>query len=368
VLITFKYRLYPSKTQQQLLNQTLETCRRWYNACLAERRDAWQNEQRSVSKYEQLAKIKDLRKTNPFAGQVHSHLLQVVVQDLDKAFNAFFRRLAVGETPGYPRFKGPHRFASFGLKEYSNGFKVDGRRLRLFGIGRVAMRWHRPFEGQIRTLRIVRTAGQWYACFTCEVEQPEPLPATGKEVGLDVGLKSLLTTSEGETVENPRWYRQAQKRLQVLQRRVSRRQPSSSNRHTAVRALQRQHAYLANSRQDFLNKLAYRLIIQYDRIAVEELQIANMARNHTLAKSILDAGWGYFKMHLAHKAAEAGRVVYGVDPAYTSKSCSRCGRVFASLTLQDRWVQCDCGLSLDRDHNAALNILKRAGHARWGET
>lgn len=366
MLVTFKYRLYPSKNQERLLNQTLETCRRWYNACLAERKEAWETEQRRVGKLEQLAKVKTYRKANPFAGQVHSHVLQVVTADLDKAFQAFFRRVKAGETPGYPRFRGRNRYDSFGFKEYGNGFKLDGRRLKLSGIGRVAVRWHRPIEGQIKTVRLRRQAGKWYACFACEVEA-QPLPSTGQEVGVDVGIASLLTTSDGEHIENPRWYRSEQAKLRVLQRRMARRKKGSTNRRKAVRALQRQHDHIANRRADFLKKLVHGLVTRYDRIAIEDLQIVNMAQNRHLAKSILDAGWGYFRLQLAFKAAWAGKTVVAVNPAYTSKTCSRCGALFEHLTLADRWVKCDCGLSLDRDENAARNLL-RVGQARWGVT
>jgi putative transposase len=205
MLTTFKYRLYPSKNQARLLSQTLETCRRWYNVCLAERNETWETEKRSVGKFEQLAQVKTYRKENPFAGQVHSHVLQVVVADLDKAFQAFFRRVKAGEAPGYPRFRGRQRYDSFGFKEYANGFKLDGRRLKLSGIGRLAVRWHRPIAGQIKTLRIRRQAGKWYACLACEIEA-QPLPPTGQEVGVDAGIASLLTTSDGEHIENPKWY------------------------------------------------------------------------------------------------------------------------------------------------------------------
>src|SRR5262245_5686366 len=152
------YRLYPSTTQQRGLDQTLETCRRWYNRCLAERKEAYEQEQRTIGKYEQLRQVKTYKATNPYAGPVHSHVLQTVVQDLDKAFQAFFRRVKAGEEPGYPRFKGQHRFKSFGFKEYGNGFKVDGHRLKITGIGRVAVRWHREVPGTIKTLRLTRKA------------------------------------------------------------------------------------------------------------------------------------------------------------------------------------------------------------------
>lgn len=365
MLKTFAYRLFPSKPQARLLDSTLETCRRFYNQCLAERRDVYQQQGESVGKYQQLAKVKVHKAVNPYAKGIHSHVLQSVVTDLDKAFQAFFRRVKASQTPGFPRFKGRNRFSSFGFKEYGNGFKIDGRRLKLSGIGRVAVRWHRPLEGTIKTVRITRRAAKWYACFACEVEAT-PLPTTTTDIGVDVGIASLITTSEGEKEVHPGWYRTAQRKLRVLQRRVARRKKGSTRRRKAVLQLQRQHERIANTRKDFLNKLAHRLIARYDRIALEDLRITNMVRNRHLAKSILDAGWGYLIRHLTSKAAEAGRVVLLVDPGYTSKTCSQCGHIFESLSLADRWIDCGCGLSLDRDHNAAVNILNRAGQVRWG--
>jgi putative transposase len=365
MLKTFAYRLYPSKPQTRLLERTLETCRRWYNQCLVERREAYQQRGEALDRYQQLARVKEQKALNPYAKSVHSHVLQIVVTDLDKAFQAFFRRVKASQTPGFPRFKGRNRYNSFGFKEYGNGFKLDRRRLKLSGIGRVAVRWHRPLEGQIKTVRIVRRAEKWYACFTCEVES-SPLPQAGQDVGVDVGLASLITTSSGEREAHPGWYRAAQRKLRVLQRRVARRKKGGSNRRKAVLALVRQHERIANTRKDFLNKLAHHLITRYDRIALEDLRITNMVRNRHLAKSILDASWGYLVRHITSKAAEAGRIVCLVDPRNTSKTCSQCGHVFESLSLSERWIDCGCGLSLDRDHNAAINILNRAGQVRWG--
>jgi len=364
VVKTYAYRLYPSKPQARLLDETLETCRRFYNACLEERKTAYETEGRTITKVEQLRRVKVEKATNSYAAGLHSHILQLVVSDLDKAFQAFFRRMKTGEKPGYPRFKGRNRFSSFGLKELGNGFRLDGRRLKVSGIGRIAVRWHREIEGTIRTVRIVKRADGWYACFSCEVEA-EPLPKTGEEVGIDVGVSHLLTSDTGERVENPKWYRQEQRKLRVLQRRVSRRKKGGANRRKAVKALKRQHQRIQNRRKDFLNKVVHGLVSRYDRIAVEGLRIRNMVRNPHLSKSILDCSWGYFAERLSCKAAEAGRTVCFVEPAFTSKTCSKCGVVWESLTLSDRWVSCSCGLSLDRDHNAALNIL-RAGQVRWG--
>ncbi len=165
--VTYRYRLYPTKSQKRLLEATVETCRRWYNACLEERKSAWGERKESIGKYVQLRKVKDFRRDDPLAARVHSHILQVTTCDLDRAFQAFFRRVKSGEKPGYPRFRGMDRFDSFGLKEYGNGFRLDGRRLKVTGIGRIAVRWHRPVKGEIRTLRIRRQAGVWYASFNC---------------------------------------------------------------------------------------------------------------------------------------------------------------------------------------------------------
>lgn len=356
---TFQYRIYPTKSQRKTMEATVETCRRFYNDCLTEQKIAYEERGETVGKFQQLRKVKELKATSPYAKNVHSHVFQVVVADLDKAFQAFFRRVKAGEKPGYPRFKGQDRFASFGFKEYGNGFKLDGRRLKLSGIGRVAVRWHRPLEGTIKTLMVSRKAGVWFVSFACEVEE-RPLPKNSQAIGLDVGIHALVATSDGERVENPQWYRDGQAKLRVLQRRVARRKKGGRNRKKAVLFLQVHHEYIQNQRKDFLNKLAYRLVVKNDLVAIEDLQIRKMVKNHHLSKSILDGGWGYFAQRLSDKAAEAGREVVRVNPADTSKTCSGGGAIFKDLDLSVRWIECDCGLSMDRDVNAAINILKRA--------
>ena len=361
MLRTYKYRLYPSAAQEKNLWLILDVARHFYNMCVADRKWSWQLEQRSVTKVAQLRTVKQYKATFPQAAQVHSHVLQVAAADVDKAFSAFFRRVKAGEKAGFPRFKGRNWFDSFGLKEYGNGFRLDGRRLKIYGAGRIAVRWHRPIEGDIKTVRIQHQAGRWYACFACEVEPSELLPATDRAVGIDVGIAALVTTSDGAKVAHPAYYRAGQKRLRVLQRRLARAQRGSRNRHKALLAVQRQQAHVAAQRSDFLHKLSTDLVRTFDRIALEDLRVNNMVRNHHLSKSILDSGWSAFRQYLTYKAESAGREVAFVDPAYTSKCCSACGAVFQDFDLSTRWVECDCGLSLDRDHNAALNILSRAG-------
>jgi putative transposase len=351
----FRYRLYPTASQRRRLEATLETCRRFHNDCLSERRAIYETEGRTLGKVEQLRRVKVHKANNPHAVNVHSHVLQVVVADVQKAFDAFFRRCAASEAPGYPRFKGKNRFRSFGYKEEGNGFKIDGRRLRLYGIGRIAVRWHRPVQGKIKSLRICRKADKWYAAFSCEVE-PQLLPPLDKEIGIDAGLNSLFVLSSGEHIENPRWYRTSQDKLRVLQRRVSRRKLDGSNRRKTVSRLARFTEHVANQRRDFLNKLVCTLIYCFGRIALEDLSINRMVKGD-FAKSILDAGWGFFRQRLLAKAENAGRTVALIDPAYTTQDCCRCGHR-QILSVSERWYCCsECGNSSHRDENAARNIL-----------
>jgi len=200
--------------------------------------------------------------------------------------------------------------------------------------------------GKVKTVRILKQAGEGYACFSCEVEE-QYLPLTGNRVGIDVGIHHLLATSDNEIVDNPHWYREWQNKLRVIQRTVSRRTLGGANRGKSVHELQRQHETLSNSRKEFLNKLAHHLISNYDLIALENFNIGGMARNQRLSKSIMDAGWGYLNKRLMDKAAEAGRHVVQVNPCYTSKTCSACGAIFEDLSLADRWLDCSCGLSIE---------------------
>jgi putative transposase len=364
---TFQYRLYPTKSQKNALQWQLDVSRHVYNMALEERKLAWELEEKSVGKREGYVLAKQYKKTFPQSKTVHSHVLQVAIEDLDKAYQSLFRRVKAGEEPGYPRFKSYKRWHSIGFKQYGNGFKVDGRRLKVSGVGRIKVRWHRPYQGEIKTCRIIRKAGRWYVSLMCEVPEAVPLPKTGCVVGMDMGINALITTSEGEQIHNPRWYREAQAELRRKQRRLQRAQKGSNQRKKKLLDVQRQHEHVKNQREDFFDKLVYDLVQTYDVLVIEDLKIKNMVKNRHLSKSILDAGWGYFRQRLIDKAADAGREVVLVDPAYTSKSCSNCGAIFEGLTLAHRWVECECGLSLDRDHNAALNVLKRAGRVREPE-
>ncbi len=341
--------------------QVLNTCRHWYNMCLEERKWAYKLEGRGVTKSQQEKTAICYRAGFPKAQIVFSQTMQSVCDDVDKAFQAFFRRVKAGEKSGYPRFKSRNRFNSFVFKQFGVGARLDGRRLKLYGIGRVRVRWHRPIEGRIKTVRIVHRAGKWYAAFSCEIPETLPLLKTNCAVGIDVGIASLITTSDGEKVAHPAYYRQAQSELRRRQRKLARAKRGSNNRKKALRWVQAQHEHIANQRKDYLHKLSTQLVQNNDRIALEDLRVRNMVRNRHLSKSILDSGWSVFRQLLTYKAESAGREIAFVDPAYTSKSCSNCGALFQNFTLSVRWVECACGLSLDRDHNAAINVLSRAG-------
>lgn len=362
MLKTYKYRLYPRPAQEKNLFKILACARNFYNMCLSERKWAYELEQRNVSRIDQQHQIKHYKATFPQAKQVHTHVLLVVTHDIQKAFDAFFRRIKSGEKAGYPRYKGRNWFNSFGFAEHGNGFRLDGNRLKVFGAGRIPVRMHRaiPDNGTIKTCRIKYQAGQWFVSFAVELPDASELPKTGRLIGLDMGISALITTSEGEKVENPNYYRAGQQRLRVLSRALARKKRGGKNRRKALKQVQRQHMHTANQRGDYLHKLSTQLVRSCDGVALEDLATRNMVRNHHLSKSILDSGWGIFKQYLTYKAASAGREIRFVNPAYTSQTCPQCGTI-EKIDLSVRWVDCGCGLSLDRDHRAAINILIKAG-------
>jgi len=326
---------------------------------------------------------------------ISAQVLQDVLHRLDNAFAAFFRRDAAGEHPGYPRFQGRDRYNSFTYPQVGEhgGAVLDGGILRLSKIGRIPMRLHRPLQGTPKTVTISREADGWYACSSCADVPIEPLPATGHETGIDVGLKVFLITADGEATANPRYYRKAEHALRRAQRRVARRKKGSKRRRKAVALLKRKHQHVQRQRSYFHHTTALDLVRAYDVIYVEAIQPANLSRRPApkqdknghfehngasqkvgLNTSIQDAGWNQFLSILAFKAACAGKRVEAVPPAYTTQDCSgvlpdgsRCTqRVVNSLSVRTH-VCPSCGLVLDRDLNAARNML-RAGQARQALT
>jgi len=361
----YTYRLKPTPDQERVMAETLWRCRMLYNTALEQRITLWRQRGVSYTRYEQAGELKDFRASLPEYAAIHSHVLQDVLARLDKTYQAFFRRVKAGQTPGFPRFQGRNRYHSFTYIEYGNGVRLDNGCLVLSKIGRVAVRWSRPLEGTPKTVTISREADGWYVIISCADVPAQPLPPTGCETGIDVGLKVFLITADGLVVDNPRHYRRGEKKLAKANKRVSRRKQGSKRRRKAVTQLGKAHQRVKRQRADFHHKTALHLLRQYDTIYLEDLRVANMVRNRHLAKSISDAGWAAFRAILEAKAACAGRRVVAVPPAYTSQDCSGCGeRVPKSLSVRTH-VCTSCGLVMDRDENAARNI-QWAGQALRG--
>jgi putative transposase len=362
---TFEYKLKPTPKQERTMAFVVRRCRELYNAALEERRAAWRKRGVSVTEAQQSAQLPEIKEVRPEYGDIHSQVLQDVLTWLDHAFQAFFRRVKNGETPGYPRFQGANRYNSFTYKQFSNGATLDNGFLVLSKIGRLAVRWSRPIEGAIKTVTIRREADGWYVCFSCADVPVTSLPPSGQETGIDLGIEAFATLSDGTRIFHPGWYRKAERALKMAQRRVSRRNKGSNRRRKAVTLLAKAHQKVKRQRADFHHKTAFALVRANDVIYHEDLQTANMIKNHHLAKRISDAGWTAFLIILSFKAACAGRKVIVVNPAFTSQICSGCG-VVVQKGLSVRWHSCpDCNTSLHRDHNAARNI-ERLGQSRRG--
>src|SRR5579885_1183830 len=238
----FKYRLYPTSEQEQILFWTLARCRELYNAGLAERKEAYRMAGKTISYYEQKRDLPEIKNVLREEYQnIHSQVLQDVLLRLERAFQAFFRRVQAGEKPGYPRFQGRNRYNSFTYPQYGNGAVVDGRLLSLSKIGRVKIRVHRPLEGTQKTVTISKEADGWYACISCENVPTHPLPKTGNVTGIDVGLKVFYVTSQNEVCENPRHFRKAEAALRRKQRKLARCEKGSKNREQVKQQVAKHH-------------------------------------------------------------------------------------------------------------------------------
>jgi len=351
----FKFRIYPTKAQQRRRDNTLELCRQLYNAGLEQRKTAYRRQRVSLSKAKQHAELPALKTDFPEFDGVYSQVLQDVLARLDKAFDAFFRRVKAGEKPGYPRFTGKGRYDSFSYPQL--GFALTDGRLHVSKIGTLKIRQHREILGTIKTLTLHRTStGKWFACFSvaCEPPAAEPLPAS---VGVDVGLHHFATLSTGKHIENPRFFRTEERALAKAQRKLSAVPKGTPERARRRKVVARIHERIAHRRQDLAHQESRKLVNLFGLIVFEALLIRNMVMQHTLAKSIADAAWAQLVQYTTYKAAWAGGCVVLVDPRHTSQDCSSCGhRVEKSLA--ERVHRCpSCGLVLDRDVNAALNIL-----------
>lgn len=352
----FQYRIYPTKKQAHKLNETLEECRWLYNHLLEKRKETYEQEGISLSLYQQQETFSILKQERPPLKEVHSQVLQNVAVRVDLAMQAFFRRCKEhAEKPGFPRFKGYGRYDSFTFPQ--SGFSIThDNRVVLSKIGALKMVYHRPIKGKIKTCTLQRSStGKWYVSFSVECE-PERLPDTPEQVGIDVGLKTFATLSTAEEIANPRFFRREEKALAKVQRKHSKLAKGTTERRKHRKVVARVHERIAWRRQNFTHQQSRQIVDRFGVICVEDLQVTRMTHNHCLAKSIADASWSAFFSQLAAKAEEVGRKFVKVNPAYTSQTCNRCGHR-QKMPLDVRIFNCPCcQMQLDRDLNAAINI------------
>jgi len=363
---TYRYRIYPTVRQRIALEAQLGFACQLYNAALEQRRYAWRGRRRSVSLYEQFRELTDVRGASIGPALMSCSAMRDPLRRLDRAFTAFFRRVKTGDRPGYPRFRSARRYDSL---TWATGWGLRDGRLALQGVGHIRVKWHRPLppSSVIRTVTAHREAGRWYGCFSMKISGSSRVASRARPaVGLDLGVQHFATLSTGEPIRGPRAYRVAMRHLRVAQRRVCRRQKGSHRRYKARLLIARHHQRIRNVRHDHAHKLTRRLVAEFGLIAVEDLNIRGLVRG-LLAKHITDQGWAAFLTVLEYKAEEAGTRLIRVPPSGTSQTCSGCGVLVPKL-LSERTHRCsDCGLVIDRDTNAARNIL-RLGLSRQAST
>ena len=391
----YKFLLRPTVCQEQALGEMLRDHCSLYNGALQERRDAYRHSSKTSIKYgQQSAQLKDIRAFDPERqGRWSFSSQQATLRRLDKAFQAFFRRVKAGEKPGYPRFRGVNWFDTVEFPKDGDGCRWDSTphdpvtRVRLQGVGHVRVHQHRPVKGRVKTISVKREGRQWYVILACDNVPADPLPATGAVTGIDMGVTHFLTTSEGAHVENPRHGKrnaealaEAQRALKAFPRRE--RENRSAKHRRAVEKVAKLHRKVRRQRTDHAHKAALALVRDYDQIAHERLNIANMVRipkpkpdpetpgaflpngaasKSGLNRSILDAGWGVFLGILAQKAESAARVVIPVDPRNTSCSCPECGHVDGENRDGEKFQCTACGHRDHADRVGAWNAALRAG-------
>ena len=362
---SYKLRLYPNKEQENLIVRTFGCCRFVFNHYLALRKETYEQTGKTLNYYDCSHDLTGLkrREETKWLKEVDATALQSSLRSLDDAYRNFFRRVKKGEKPGYPRFKSRrHHKQAYKCKCVGSNIKVLGGAVQLPKLGKVKCRIFRPVQGRILSATVSRSAsGKYYVALCCRLDQDIPkLPETGAVVGLDVGIKSFAVSSDGTEFPNPKYLRQSEQKLAWLQRKLSRKTKGSSNWNKARIRVARLHEQIANQRRDMQHKLSTEIIRQYDVICIEDLAPKNMVRNHKLAKSISDASWGEFRRQLTYKAEWYGKQLITIDRFYpSSQTCSACGAQWPGtkdLKVR-RWVCPECGADLDRDANAAVNIL-----------
>ena len=356
---TYKYRLHPTKNQIEKLNWTLETCRILYNSCLVDRNRHYEETKSSLSRFDQQKILVQDKKNIEYLKSIHSQVLQDVLFRVEKAYTNFFRRVKEKKgKAGFPRFKNQGRYDSITYSQ--SGFEIDkDGKLSLSKIGHIKIKLHRQINGIIKTCNINKEIDKWYACFTVEyVPGVKSIP--DKQIGIDVGIKSFATLSNGEVIDNPKYLIKSEKLLIKRQKQLSNKKKGSNNRTKSRLTVAKLHKHISNQRKDFQHKVSRNIIDNYGYIKVEDLQISNMIKNHKLSKSISDASWGQFICFLNYKAEEAGCYLEKVNPRNTSKECSVCGYIYKDMDLSIRnWICPICHTEHDRDVNASINICNK---------
>jgi putative transposase len=360
---TYKFRLQPTAAQETLLKKSLELCRWTYNETLATRKNAWETEKKSLSRFDTYNFLPKWKTQKPELSTVHSQVLQNTQERVDLAFRAFFQRVKKGEKPGYPRFKGFGRYDSLTYPQYGNGVVLNDEGLHLSKIGLVKINLHReiPANTVIKRVTIKREAGQWFA--TLSVVEPESRKGKCGQgiVGIDLGCKTFITLSDGTTVENPKFLGKALKRIAKAQKKLAKQTKGTPERAKARKVLGKAYQKVNNQRNDFLHQTSRKLANKYEVLVFENLDIKSLVESkpwHSLNRTILDSSWGRFVFLCSYKAENAGGKVIAVNPKNTSKMCSRCGAI-VDKDLSCRVHSCPhCGLVLDRDLNASINILR----------
>ena len=362
---TFEYRLEPNGRQKKKMGEVLEACRSVYNWALEDRKNLYEK-YRVNTNYSDQCRYFNFIKTEE-AKEIYQHALQDSLKRCDKAFQNFFRRCKAKQNPGYPRFRGAGWYDSFTFPEAGKGGAIlEGERLMLSGIGRVRIILHRPTEGKMKTCTVKKKADGWYASFSCEL----PDAATNEldnPIGIDVGIKNFVVLSNGEKIENPKLFVKSQKKLGHYQRMMEKKKKGGQNREDAKHLVALQYLKVARERKDFHFKLAKKLVDKYNPIVVEDLNISGMAKNVRLSKSIYDAGWGQFISMIMNKAENAGSKIFKISAIGTSQTCSSCGRKVPKKLSQRTHLCPFCGLKMDRDENAAINILQKWSGRPFGE-
>jgi len=351
----FKFRLVPTQQQKVLINKTLGCCRFFYNQMLEEKQNKYKNSDKSKCKTE-----KEYKTDFQFLKEVDSISLQQTRIDLQTSYTNLFRKIKLGEKTSL-RFKSRHNPKhSYRTISINNSIRVENNYIKLPKLGFVKFKKSREVCGKIKSVTISKNIlGRFYISVLCETEIQE-LPKLDSQIGIDLGLKEFCITSDSEFVSNPRYLRNSEEKLKKIQRIFSHRVKNSKRKFKQQKKLFRIHEKIRNQRLDFLHKLSTKLVSENQVICLEDLQVKNMVKNHCLAKSISDVSWSKFVELLKYKSDWYGRELVQIDKFFpSSKTCSNCGNIKKDLTLKDREYNCSsCDLVIDRDYNAALNILK----------